>query len=102
MTLARTPSTMLCTRSLLGLLGDREQGFLQRQSRLHQRRQLPGEQRQIRGRNAPRQGKTALLRLLLLGDRVDGDREQLPLAQQLAHMAGRIALRGCRGSRARR
>ena len=32
-----------------GLLGDREQRLLQRQARTYQRRQLPREERQIRG-----------------------------------------------------
>jgi hypothetical protein len=76
---------------LFGLLRDREQRLLERQTGTHQRRELTGEERQIARRHASREAERLLARRLLLRHLVDGDGQQLPFAQQLADVAGCIA-----------
>jgi hypothetical protein len=77
---------------LLGLLRDREQRLLQRQTGAHQGGQLAGEQRQVGGGDLAREAEGLLARGLLLGHFRDRDRQQLLLAQQLADVARRVAL----------
>src|SRR5204863_3182569 len=76
---------------LLGLLRNREQRLLQRQAGARQCGQLPGEQRQVRRRDAPGEAEGALAPGFLLRDLGDRDRQQLLLAQLLADLARRVA-----------
>ena len=91
MTLARTPSMMLWTRGFSDLLRDREQRFFERQAGLHQRGELARQQRQIGGGDAAPQGEAAIALGFAVFDLGDGDRQQLPLAQQLPHVLDGVA-----------
>ena len=80
-----------------GLLGDGEQGFLQRQRGVHQGCQLPGDQCQVVGRHASGAGVKDCWR--------DASRSAISrpssgsswlLAQQLADLAGGVALEDAR------
>ena len=76
---------------LLGLLGDREQRLFERQAGLDQRGELAREQRQIGGGDAAPQREAALALGLAVFDLGDGDRQQLPFAQDLPHVLDGVA-----------
>ena len=58
---------------------------------LHQRRELAGEQRQVGGRYAPAQGEAPVALGLAVSDLGDGDRQELPVAQDLPHVFDGVA-----------
>ena len=76
---------------LLGLLGHGEQRFFERQAGLDQRGELAREQRQVGGGDAAPQREAAVALRFAVFDLGDGDRQQLPLAQQLAHVLDGVA-----------
>ena len=76
----------------LGLLADREQRLLERQARAHERRELAREEREVEARHAAPQAELASSDSLALLDFCDFDGIELLFAQQLAHVARRIAL----------
>src|SRR5262249_29350452 len=78
---------------LFGLLADGQQRFFERQTRAHESRELAREQREVETRDAAPQAELAPSDSLALLDLGDLDGKQLLLAQQLANVARRIALK---------
>ena len=76
---------------LLGVLADGQQRLVERQAGFDERRELARQQRQVESRNAPEQREVALRLAFARLDLGDLDRQQLPLAQELAHVTRRIA-----------
>ena len=94
MTWERTPSRMLLMRGFSVCCDNGEQRFLERQAGTHQRRELPGDQRQVGGGHAAcdADAEALLAARFVLGDLGDVERQELALAQQLADLARRVAL----------
>ncbi len=76
---------------LLGLLRDGEQRFLERQAGAHQGGQLAREEREIGRSDAADEAERLLAVRFLLRHLVDGDRQELALAQELADVPRGVA-----------
>ena len=86
---------------LVVLLRDGKQSFFERQARLRQGRQLPGNQCEFAGRDPSRKENVRLPAGFLLRDLGDADRQQFAVAQNLPHMFRRIAFEQAFGLLAR-
>ena len=77
---------------LLGLLGDRLQRFVERQSRMNERCELTREKREIAGRDTAAKADLGRAATLLgMRDLVDGNRQQALFPQRLADVASGVA-----------